>query len=104
MNRSAELWDELQKQKTRSEEQQYQVYLQYRNLVEAVLAGQITQWPEVRRLMLELVDFGDHCALAWDLYEKLAQYCRENFKSFIEEERPLFQLALDSTPTDEGDK
>ena len=42
-----ELWTELETQKVLLLDQQKRVYQQYRMLLDAVLAGQITEWQEV---------------------------------------------------------
>ena len=94
-----EHWVELEKQKVILVSQLKQVYEQYRLLVDAVVAGQITEWQEVMTLLIELIQFADHYALAWELRAELALYIRQHFPQQVENSNAFTRILLfDNTP------
>ena len=96
MKQRQELWDELEKQKALLHEQEQQVYQQLSKLVDAVLAGQITQWMEVEDLLFELIGFYDYdYDCAWELRQKLGRYVNQKFSTYVEKERPIVRLLID---------
>ena len=105
MKQRQELWDELEKQKGILEEQEKRVSQQLSKLVDAVLAGQITQWTEVEDLLFELIGFYDYdYDCAWELRQKLGRYVNQKFSTYVEKERPIVCLLIDDkTETKEED-
>ena len=105
MRQRQELWDELEKQKALLHEQEQQVYRQLSKLVDAVLAGQITQWMEVEVLLFELIGFYDYdYDCAGELRQKLGRYVNQKFSTYVEKERPIVCLLIDDkTETKEED-
>lgn len=100
-----EHWVELEKQKVILVRQLKQVYEQYRLLVDAVVAGQVTDWQEVMTLLLELIDFADHYALAWELRAELVLYIRKLFPKQVENSNALTRVLLcDSTARNKGER
>lgn len=71
-----------------------QIFQQYKNLVDAVLAGQITEWQEVLELLFELVEFSDHYAPAWELRAELVLHIRQHFPQQVENGAALLQILL----------
>ena len=96
MKQMQELWEELEKQKVLLHEQEKQVSQQLSKLVDAVLAGQITQWMEVEELLFELTAFYDYdYDCAWELRQKLGRYVNQKFSTYVEKERPIVRLLID---------
>lgn len=94
-----EHWVELEKQKGILVSQLKQVYEQYRLLVDAVVTGQITDWQEVMTLLIELIQFADHYAPAWELRADLALYIRQHFPEQVENSNAFTRILLfDNTP------
>ena len=93
------LWDELEAQKVLLEAQKGRVYQQLKRLVDAVVAGQITEWQEVMTLLIELIQFADHYAPAWELRADLALYIRQHFPEQVENSNAFTRILLfDNTP------
>lgn len=84
MTKRHPLWDELEKRKALLEEQEGRVYQQCKLLVEAVMAGQITDWPEVEDLLFELIEFGDYYISAWELCAQLRRYIGKHFSPYVQ--------------------
>ncbi len=103
MKQRQELWDELEKQKELLHEQEKQVSQQLGKLVDAVLAGQITQWTEVENLLFELLAFYEYdYTCASELRQKLVIYVNQNFSSYVEKESAIARLHIeDKTETKE---
>lgn len=78
------LWDELEKQKALLEAQEDRVCQQLKLLADAVMAGQITDWPEVEDLIFELIEFGDYYRPAWELNTQLRKYVEQHYSSYVE--------------------
>ena len=95
------LWDELEKQKALLEEQEDRVYQQCKLLVEAVMAGQITDWPEVEDLLFELLEFGDYYRPAWELYAQLKRYIGKHFTSDVQRESGFLKAIIEDAAKEE---
>ena len=95
------LWDELEKQKALLEEQEDRVYQQCKLLVEAVMAGQITDWPEVEDLLFELMEFGYYFCPAWALYTQLKKYIGKNFSSDMQRGNGFLKAIIESATKEE---
>ena len=78
------LWDELEKQKALLEAQEDRFYQQLKLLTDAVMSGQITDWPEVEDLIFELIEFGDYYRPAWELYTQLRKYVEQHYSPYVE--------------------
>ena len=102
MKQMQELWDELEKQKELLREQEKQVSQQLSKLVDAVLAGHITQWTEVEDLLFELIEFYDYdYDCAWELRQKLGRYVNQKFSHYVEKERPIVRLLIEGKTEEE---
>lgn len=101
MKQRQELWDELEKQKVLLHEQEKRVSQQLSKLVDAVLAGQITQWTEIEDLLFELTAFYEYdYGCAWDLRQKLVRYVNQKFSHYVEKESAILRLLIeDKTET-----
>lgn len=89
------LWEELKKEKALLEEQEKRVLQQYRGLVDAVFAGEITDWSEVEDLLLKLIEFGNHYYPAWELSTQLRRYIKEHFSAYVQSGGNLMRLLIE---------
>lgn len=105
MKQRQELWDELEKQKGILEEQEKRVSQQLSKLVDAVLAGQITQWTEVEDLLFELTAFYEYdYDCAWELRQKLVRYVHQDFSHYVEKGSAILRLLIEDKTESKEEK